>query len=104
MKEEKKTLGCRGRHAGVTPEFRAEAVRLVETSGRSVGKIAEDLGIGKSTLTRWLTQHREAALLSGPHSDTSQELARLRKENEILRQERALLKKAAAFFAKETTR
>ncbi|MDI7776680.1 hypothetical protein [Asticcacaulis sp. EMRT-3] len=48
MKDEKKTLGGRGRHAGVTPEFRAEAVRLVETSGRSVAAIAEDLGIGKS--------------------------------------------------------
>ncbi|WP_311769170.1 IS3 family transposase [Novispirillum itersonii] len=82
----------------MTPEFRAEAVRLVETSGRSVAAIAEDLGIGKSTLTRWLTQHREADLLSGPHSDASKELARLRKENEILRQERDLLKKAAAFF------
>src|SRR5690606_29714204 len=100
MKDEKKTLGGSGRHAGVTPEFRAEAVRLVETSGRSVGAIAEDLGIGKSTLTRWLTQHREADLLSGPHSDASKELARLRKENEILRQERDLLKKAAAFFAR----
>lgn len=93
MKDSKKTLGGRGRHAGVTPEFRAEAVRLVETSGRSVAAIAEDLGIGKSTLTRWLTQHREADLLSGPHSDASKELARLRKENEILRQERDLLKK-----------
>jgi transposase len=40
--------------------------------------------------------------LSGPHSDASKELARLRKENEILRQERDLLKKAAAFFARET--
>ena len=53
---------------------------LVETSGRSIAAIAEDLGIGKSTLTRWLTQHREADLLSGPHSDVSKELARLRKE------------------------
>lgn len=104
MKDEKKTLSGRGRHAGVTPEFRAEAVRLVETSGRSVAAIGEDLGIGKSTLTRWLTQHREADLLSGPHSDVSKELARLRKENEILRQERDLLKKAAAFFARETTK
>lgn len=102
MVNEKKK--ARGRHADVTAEFRAEAVRLVETSGRTVGAIAADLGVGKSTLTRWLTQHREADLLSGPHSDVAKELARLRKENEILRQERDLLKKAAAFFAKETTR
>lgn len=49
-------------------------------------------------------QHREADLLSGPHEDTAKELARLRKENEIVRAERELLRKAAAFFAKETSR
>jgi transposase len=43
-------------------------------------------------------------LLEGPHEDVTQELARLRKENEILRQEREILKKAAAFFAKEGSR
>jgi transposase-like protein len=47
MKDEKKTLVGRSRHACVTPEFHAEAVRLVETSGQSVAAIAEDLGIGK---------------------------------------------------------
>jgi transposase len=66
--------------------------------------IAEDLGIGLSTLGKWISAAREADLLSGPHEDTAKELARLRKENEILRQERDLLKKAAAFFAKETVK
>lgn len=87
-----------------TEEFKREAIRLVQTSGRTVGQVAADLGIGHSTLGKWLTKYREAELLSGPHEDTAKELARLRKENEILRAERDLLKKATAFFAKETSR
>jgi transposase len=87
-----------------TDEFKREAVRLVRTSGRTIGQIADDLGIGHSTLGKWLSKHREAELLAGPHDDTAKELARLRKENEILRTERDLLKKAAAFFAKDTSR
>jgi transposase-like protein len=69
-----------------TDEFKCEAVRL--TSGRSVERIANDLGIAKSTLSRWRSEHEQADLLEGPHEDVSKELARLRKENEILRQER----------------
>lgn len=88
----------------VTEEFRREAVRIALTSGRTVGQVSADLGIGKSTLGKWISRHREADLLSGPHDDVQKELARLRKENEILRQERDLLKKAAAFFARETSR
>jgi transposase len=88
----------------VTEEFKREAVRLIETSGRTVAQVAGDLGIGKSTLTRWKTQFKEADILSGPHDDVQKELTRLRLENKILRQERDLLKNAAAFFAKETSR
>ena len=87
-----------------TEEFKREAVRLVDTSGLPIRQVAEDLGIGLSTLTRWLRIFREQELLSGPHDDVDKELARLRKENELLRQERDLLKKATAFFAKETNR
>jgi len=85
-------------------EFKREAVRLVDTSGLTIKQVAEDLGIGFSTLTRWLRKYRDQELLSGPHDDVDKELARLRKENELLRQERDLLKKATAFFAKETNR
>ena len=77
-----------------TDEFKREAVRLTETSGRTVAQVADDLGVGRSTLTRWKRHHREAELLSGPHDDAEKELARLRRENELLRQERDLLKKA----------
>lgn len=91
-----------GRHAKFTDDFKTEAVRLVLTSGRPLRVIADDIGVGRSTLGKWVAAHKEADLFSGPHEDTARELARLRKENGILRQERDLLKKAAAFFAKET--
>jgi transposase len=76
----------------------------IETSGRSVQQVAHDPGIAKSALSRWRPEHEQAGLLEGPHEDVSKELARLRKENEILRQERDILKKAVAFFAKEGSR
>ena len=88
----------------ITAAFKQEALRLLSTSGRTVGEVAGDLGIGKLTLQRWKTQATESDLLSGPHPDVEKELARLRQENRILRQERDLLKNAAAFFARETSR
>jgi len=87
-----------------TEDFKREAVRLVEESGRTLKEIAADLGIGRSTLGTWKRAFREEDLLAGPHEDKDKELARLRRENELLRQERDLLKKATAFFARETSR
>lgn len=87
-----------------TNEFKQETVRLAETSGRTISQVADDLGIGLSTLTRWKRVFREADLLAGPHDDVTKELARLRKENEILRQEREILKRATTFFVKEGSR
>ena len=88
-------------------EFEAEAVRLVETSGRTQREITEDLGIWLSTLRRWLDKRRERDLEVPPperQEDLAAELKRLRRENEILRQEREILKRAATFFAKEGSR
>ncbi len=87
-----------------TADFKREAVRLTQTSGRTISQVAEDIGIGLSTLTRWKRKYQEADLLSGPQDDVEKELARLRKENRLLREERDLLKNAAVFFAKETSR
>jgi transposase len=90
-----------------TREFEEEAVRLVQTSGRTQREIAGDLGIGLSTLVRWLGRSRDrraAAPAMAAVNDVTAELKRLRRENEILRQERDILKKATAFFAREGSR
>ncbi len=90
-----------------TPEFREEAVRLAQTSGRSRREVAADLGIGLSTLRAWIDGRRDAQMQHPPQhreEDLVAELKRLRRENEILRQEREILKRAAAFFAKEGSR
>lgn len=91
-----------------TKEFEREAVRLAQTSGRTRKEVAGDLGVGLSTLTRWLARNQDA-IMDDPgrrdaNEDMSAELKRLRRENEILRQERDILKKATAFFAKEGSR
>jgi transposase len=70
-----------------TPEFADEAVRLAHTSGRTQREIAEDLGIGLSTLVRWIGRSRDRlidtpAVPSG-EEDSTAELKRLRRENEI---------------------
>lgn len=90
-----------------TKEFEVEAVRLVRASGRTKREVAHDLGIGLSTLVRWLGRSRDRLIEEPPKpgsEDVTAELKRLRRENEILRQEREILKKAAAFFAKEGSR
>lgn len=71
-----------------TPEFRREAVRLALTSGRTRREIADDLGIGLSTLTRWVRQDRDAEEPVEDQPDLRAELKRLRRENAVLKQER----------------
>ena len=85
-----------------TDEFKREAVRILLSCDRTLAEVAADLGIGKSTLGRWKSEQQEAELLAGPHDDMAMELKRLKKVNELLRQERDILKKATALFAKET--
>ena len=68
-------------------------------SGRTIKQVAADLGIGVSSLGKWKRTFDRAELMAGPHEDVEKELKRLRRENELLRAERDLLKKATAFFA-----
>lgn len=88
----------------ITAEFRAEAVRLALTSGLTRNQAASDLGIARSTLSRWLREHRvdEGQKSGSPAlmTDMEAELARLRKENRILKEEREILKKATQYFAR----
>nr|WP_262272743.1 IS3 family transposase [Microvirga sp. HBU65207] len=84
-----------------TKEFQDEAVRLALTSGRSRRALAADLGVGLSTLRHWIDRRREREIDDPPEErqeDMAAELKRLRRENEILRQEREILKKATGFF------
>ena len=86
-----------------TPEFRREAVELVRTSGKPVREIARDLGCSSESLRLWLKQTRiEAGEQQGLTSDERAELRELRRKVRTLEQEREILKKAAAFFARES--
>jgi transposase len=91
--------------AGYPPEFRAEAIRLARTSGKPNTQIARELGMTTETLRKWLKQADldEGKRQDGLTTEEREELRRLRKENRILREEREILVKAAAFFARETT-
>ena len=82
--------------------FKSEAVRIVHASGRPQREIAVDIGVSTSALGRWVRDDREADLLSGPHDDLGKEIKRLRRERDLARQERDLLKKAMAFFVRES--
>jgi len=87
------------------PEFRAEAIRLVKTSGDSIGQVAKDLGISDQTLRNCVAQDDvDGGRKSGLSSEERVRLRQLEKENRKLREEREILRKAAAFFATETER
>ncbi len=84
-----------------TPEFRAEAVALVEQEGVTQSQVACDLGISQSLLSKWVQNAKLASLPGALTAAEREEMRQLRREVSILRQERDILKKAAAFFAKE---
>ena len=86
-------------------EFRREAIELARISSQSRERqIAEDLGISDVTLRNWVKQAErdEGKRPDGLQPTSREELHRLRRENQTLRMEREILKKAAAFFARET--
>jgi transposase len=84
-------------------EFRREAVELVRGSGRSVPQVARDLGCSDQALRDWVRQYEvDHGKRDGLRSEEREELRRLRRENRILREEREVLRKATAFFARES--
>jgi transposase len=88
-----------------TDDFKAGAVRLVLVEGKTVGAVARDLDLTESSLRKWVEQARADRGTGKPGALTTaerEELTRLRKENRVLQEEREILKKAAAFFAKQS--
>ena len=87
-------------------EFRANAVRLLRTSGKSGRELAEELGCSENSLRDWAKRKDldSGVRTDGLTTDERAELARLRRENRILTQEREILKNATAFFAQESGR
>ena len=102
MQESKKPKRSR---RSFTDEFKAGAVRLVLDEGKTVAQVARDLDLTQSALGGWVKQERadRSKGKTGLTTDERAELTQLRKDNRQLKMERDLLKKWAAFFAKETT-
>ena len=88
-----------------TDELKKDTVRLIRESGKTVAEIARDLDLSESAVRNWLN-HAEIDAGGGGQGELTtaerQELQRLRRENKQLQMEREILKKAAAFFAKES--
>ena len=84
-------------------EFKRDAVEIVRTSDKSIAEVARELGIYDSSLGSWVRQDQiDRGERDGVSSDEQQELSELRRENAHLRMERELLKRAVAFWVKES--
>ena len=99
-------MNTRSPRQSYTTEFKADAVRLVTENGYSCAEAGRRLGINPNNIVRWVRQYRDEQehISRGdrPPKELQSEIQRLRKENKRLRMEREILKKAAAFFAKES--
>lgn len=93
-----------GRPSKYPEEFRREAVELYRSSDRPRCKVAESLGVSDGSLAAWVKESERHEQPDALDVDERAELARLRKENSDLRMDREILRKAAAYFAKETIR
>ena len=97
-----------GRPSKYPAEFRREAIELVRSSGRSRAEVARSLGVSDNTLANWMNADRKARERDADPEALSEseraELRRLRKEAAQLRMDMEILRKAAAYFARETTR
>ncbi len=92
-------------HPPYPPAFRAEAVALTKTNGKGIPQLAHDLGVSEQALRGWIKRAEVDDGHGQPGELTTgerEELRRLRREVRVLQQEREILRKAAAFFARET--
>ncbi len=86
-------------------EYKAEVVELIRTSGKSIGSVCRDMDLGETVVRRWVEKAEEAVVVGTTQKDEDmkKENAELRKRVKELEMERSILKKAAAFFAKESS-
>jgi transposase len=85
-----------------TDEFKAEVVALVRSSGKSIGQISRDLDLTETAVREWVKRAEvEGSVRDGLTTSAREEIAQLRRQVRVLEEERTILKKAAAFFAKE---
>jgi transposase len=98
------TMGRKKRpRRSFTREFKAEVVALVHQDGNTAASVARDLDLTETAVREWVRQADvDDGRRDGLTTTERQELARLRKENRVLREERDILKRATAFFARET--
>ncbi len=97
-------MGKRPRRS-FSEQFKAETVALVRSFGKPIAEVCRELDLTETAVRRWVTQAEiDGGRRPGLTSAEREELAQLRRENRVLREEREILKKAAAFFAKETAR
>lgn len=85
-------------------EFKAQAIKLALSSSQPICQTAKELGVKESSLYSWINKHRSAPVEAQAETgiDVYNEMAKLRKENARLKEEREILKKAAVFFAQES--
>lgn len=84
-------------------EYKAEVVALYRTTDKTVSQICEELELTDSAVRRWIAQAEvDAGERDGLTTEEQAEIAQLRRENRVLREERDILRRATAFFAKET--
>ena len=95
-------MSKRRRRRRFSPDFKKEAVAYLQDSGKLLAEAAADLGISKSSLSRWRDQLEGVPDEEPSGESAEQELERLRKRVRRLEEEREILKKAAAFFARES--
>jgi transposase len=85
-----------------TDEFKAEVVALVRSSGKSIGQISRDLDLTETAVREWVKRAEvDGGVRDGLTTSAREEIAQLRRQVRLLEEERTILKKAAAFFAKE---
>jgi transposase len=85
-----------------TDEFKAETVKRIRESGRTIGSVARELDLTETAVRSWVKQAEASGPANNLSVDERAELGHLRKENRELRMEKEILRKATAFFAKES--